>query len=61
MLNVDLVGHRKPEIRIIRVIRVQKPRTPGRLYSIRTSDCKITKSPLHGWDKSFELMLDVEC
>lgn len=28
MLNVDLVGHRKPEIRIIRVIRVQKPRTP---------------------------------
>lgn len=32
MLNVDLVGHRKPEFRAIRVIRVQKPRTPGRLY-----------------------------
>ena len=28
MLNVDLVGHRKPEFRAIRVIRVQKPRTP---------------------------------
>lgn len=51
MFNVNLVGASKTEIRAIRVIRVQKPRTPGRLYTIRTSDCKITKSPLHGWDK----------
>lgn len=38
-----------------------KTPNPGRLYTIRTSAHKITKLPLNGWDKSFELMLDVEC
>lgn len=32
-----------------------KTPNPGRLYTIRTSDCKITKSLLNDWDKKIPL------
>ena len=63
MLNVNL-GH--TPLRLMDSIRnschsyhsCSKTPTPGRLYTIRTSDCKITKSPLNGWDKKQEVMLN---
>ena len=58
MLNVEcwLGGVSKTEIRFIRFISVQKPRTPeGYIPSVHL-DCKITKSPLNDLDR-----WNVEC
>ena len=58
MLNVDLVGHRKPEFRAIRVIRVQKPRTPeGYIPSVHL----IAKLRNHPYMAGTRGMLNVEC
>ena len=56
MLNVDFCGALKTEIRFIRSIRVQKPRTPEGYRPSVHLDCKFTKMTLTGWDK-----WNVEC